>query len=80
MIDLNAAPTPAKLLDLKQAADLVCTEFFDVSWRTIEGWSDLPRRIINKKRRVTQAEVRAAAERRIAQADARIRELAIETA
>jgi hypothetical protein len=77
MIHPDPAQTPAKMLDLKQAAFLVCNEFFDVSWRTIETWPDLPRRIVNKKRRLTPDEVRAAAARRIAEADVRIRELAI---
>lgn len=62
----------SKLLTMKQAAAYVSERYYDVSYRTLEAYPDLPRRIVNKMRRIRTEELDAAAQRRIAAADARL--------
>ena len=63
-----------KLLNLREAAQRVSARYFDVSHRTLEAWSDLPRRRVNRQIRLTEEEIDRAAERRIAEANARLAE------
>jgi hypothetical protein len=62
----------AKFRDLKESASYISERHFGVSHRTIETWEDLPKRIILKKQRNTEAELDAAAKRRIDAANAKL--------
>jgi len=63
-----------KYHNLRDGAAYVSEHHFEVSHRTLEAWPDLPRRIINKPRRVTEEELDEAALRRIAAANAKLTE------
>jgi hypothetical protein len=63
---------PTKLFSLKEGAVYISENYYGVSYRTLESYPDLPRRVVNKLRRNTQAELDRAAQSRIEQADARL--------
>jgi hypothetical protein len=55
----------AKYLTLKDAAAYITATYgVPISHRTLEAWGDLPHRVINKLRVLTQAEIDAAIQRR----------------
>jgi hypothetical protein len=61
----------AKLLNSREAAELISINYFTVSHRTLDVWPDLPGRIINRQKWFTRDEVIAAAQRRIEAAEQR---------
>lgn len=61
-----------KLLTLKQGADYISARYFDISYRTLESFRDLPRRRVNKMRRNTVEELDRVALARIEAANAKL--------
>lgn len=61
-----------RFLTLKAAASRITDAYFPISFRTLEAEPTLPRRVINKRRVVTEEEADALAERKIAEANAKL--------
>lgn len=60
-----------RFFNMREAARRIREQYFPVSHRTIERWSDMPGRVINKQRLYTQEEIEAAVKRRIAAAESK---------
>lgn len=58
-----------RFLNTREAAHRISERYFTVSHRTIDTWSDLKGRVINRQKWLTVEEVDAAAQRRIEAAE-----------